>query len=260
MTLKAGSIYQRKKKLPDGTVTTLAHWWIKYRKNGQVFRESSGSEDRQGAIRPLKRRLGEIVSGKFAGLGPERITFGELAQEVLTDYRQNDRASLRHVERRLHKHLLPALGEIRAADLGTAHVKRYIESRRKEGAANASINRELAIVKRAFRLAFENDPPNVTRIPHIPRLEENNIRAGFLEYREYLSLRQELPDEIRPLFVVGYYTGARKGELLSLWWEQVDFAANRIVLDPGNHQEPGGPQLADLRRDARVAADPETDS
>jgi integrase len=211
--------------------------------DGLVFRESSGSANYADAVRLLKRRQGEIVTGKFAGLGPERITFGELAQDVVNDYRDNDRASVGHVERRLHKHLLPVFGEIRAADFGTAHVKRYTENRRKDGASNATINRELAVVKRAFHLAVECDPPRVMRIPHIPMLEENNIRTGFLEYDAYLRLRDELPEEIRSLFVLGYHTGARLGELKSLCWDQVDLAANRITLNPGTTKNREGRSL-----------------
>src|SRR5262245_45373026 len=116
---KFGSIYQRTKKLPDGTVRTLPTWWIKYRKNGQVFSESSGSERYAEAERLLKRRLGEIVTGKFAGFGPERIRLKELFSDVVQDYRDNDRDSLKDVEGRLKNHLEPFLGDIRAADFST---------------------------------------------------------------------------------------------------------------------------------------------
>jgi integrase len=177
------------------------------------------------------------------GLGPERITFRELAQDVVNDYRDNDRATLGHVERRLRKHLLSAFGEIRAADFGTAHVKRYIENRRKEGASNATTNRELAIVKRAFHLAMQCDPPRVLRMPHIPMLEEHNVRTGFLEYDAYVRLRGELPRDIRPVFVIGYHTGARIGELKSLRWEQVDSSASRITLNPGTTKNREGRTL-----------------
>jgi hypothetical protein len=43
-----GSIYQQRKRRPDGTVAVLPTWWIKYSKNGQVSRESSGSHDERG--------------------------------------------------------------------------------------------------------------------------------------------------------------------------------------------------------------------
>ena len=69
MRAKLGSIYQRRKKLPDGTTVMLSPWWIKYTRNGQVFRESSGWDKYADAERLLKRRLGEIATGKFAGPG-----------------------------------------------------------------------------------------------------------------------------------------------------------------------------------------------
>ena len=227
-----GSIFQRK-KLPDGTVLTLGVWWIKYRNGVQIIRESSGSRKQEDAERLLKRRLGEVVTGKFAGLRPERITFAQLAQEVIDDYRANEKRSIGHVKRRLKLHLLPALGNIRAAEFGTSHVKRYIASRQHAGAANATINRELAIVKRAFSLAYRNDPPKVSRIPYIPMLQENNVRKGFLEHEIYQSVLKELPEEIKPLLVAGYYLGTRVGELVELKWSQVDVSAGRITLAPG---------------------------
>ena len=229
---KLGSIYER------GGI-----WWIKFYRSGQPIRESSKSDSYHEAERLLKRRQGEIVTGKFAGLGLERIRFRDLAEDVIQDYRDNERSSLSDLERRLRLHLLPALGDVRAAELGTAHIKRYITQRRRDKASNATINRELAILKRAFHLAVQSDPPRAARSPHIPMLEENNVRKGFLEYDTYVRLRDELPEEIRPLFVVGYYTGARAGELRPLRWAQVDLAARCITLEPGTTKNKEGRTL-----------------
>jgi integrase len=228
-----GSIYQQKKRRPDGTVNVLPTWWIKYSKGGRIYRESSESYDQREAEKLLKRRLGEVVTGKFAGLAPERIRVHDLTAEVLRDYEDNDRASRSHVEWRLNLHILPVLGDIRAADFGTSDLRRYIAKRRREKAANASINRELAILKRAFHLAAESDPPRVYRIPHFPMLEENNVRKGFLEHEAYQRLRDALIPGVQLLFVVGYHVGCRRGELLRIRWSQVDLTAKRIRLEPG---------------------------
>ncbi len=42
--------------------------------------------------------------------------------------------------------------ESRAVEITTERISDYIHSRQKDGAANASINRELAALKRMFRL------------------------------------------------------------------------------------------------------------
>ncbi len=229
---KLGSIYQR------GGV-----WWVKYHRDGKSYRESSQSKAYTAAEGLLKRRLGEMVTGKFAGLAPERIRVRELLEDVLTDYKDNGRHTADQVSRRLKLQLVPAFGNIRAADFGTAHLRRYIAARRKEEAANATINRELAIVKRAFNLGAKSDPPKIVRVPHIPMLDENNVRKGFLEHEAYRTLRDALPEEIRALFVVGYHIGARVGELRGLRWDQVDFRAARITLDPGTTKNKEGRTL-----------------
>jgi len=47
--------------------------------------------------------------------------------------------------------------------------------------ANATINRELAAIKRAFNLAARCTPPRVAHVPYIPMLKERNVRKGFIE-------------------------------------------------------------------------------
>lgn len=252
---RIGSIYLR-----GGT------YWIKYYRRGQPFRESSHSDSYEEAERLLKKRQGEVVTGKFAGLGPERIRMKQLLDEVVEDYRMNERSSIGHVERRLKLHLIPALGEIRAVEFGTSNIKKYKSDRRREGGSNASINRELAIVKRAFHLAVASDPPRVARMPSIAMLEENNVRKGFLEHDDYRKLRDELPQESRLLFVVAYHLGCRKGELMQIQWSDVDLRARRITLPVGTTKNKEGRTLPiygemlewlKMARDIRDAEHPE---
>ncbi len=42
-------------------------WWIKYYRNGKPFRESSKSQKISDAKRLLRRREGEIATGRFFG-------------------------------------------------------------------------------------------------------------------------------------------------------------------------------------------------
>ena len=218
-------------------------YWIKYYKDGRSFRESSESDDPDVAEKLLKRRFGEIVTGRFAGLGPERIQFKDLAEAVVEDYELNEKKSIKDVKQRLKLHVLPALGKVRAAEIGTSHLKRYIAARQQAGAARATINRELALIKRAFRLGLQSDPPTVVRVPHIPMLRENNTRRGFLDHEQYRALRDALPEPLRPLLAAGYYTGARVGELRSLQWSQVDLQGKSIQLNPGETKNDEGRTL-----------------
>ncbi len=229
---KHGTIYQRGKI-----------WWIKYYKEGEPFYESSKSTRYDDADRLLRKRQGEIVTGRFKGLAPERIRLNELFDDVVADYKENGKRSLADVVQRLKSHIRPALGELRAAEFGSSQLRRYKAQRQREEAANATINRELAIIKRAFSLAADHDPPKVAYVPRVAMLDENNIRTGFLERDQYERLLGELPDYLKPVLVIGYHTGARLGELMALQWSQVDFAAKNITLHPGTTKNGEGRYL-----------------
>jgi integrase len=71
------------------------------------------------------------------------------------------------------------------------------------------------------------------RVAYIPHLSEDNVRKGFLEESRHLALWAELPEHVRPVLAFGYYTGCRKGEILSIRWSQVDLIERVVRLDPG---------------------------
>jgi integrase len=78
-----------------------------------------------------------------------------------------------------------------------------------------------------FTLAIED---GTLRTPsHFPMLKEVAPRKGFLEYVDFQKLRQELPEYLRPVATMGYYTGMRLGEILKIRWDSADFRAGGIV-------------------------------
>ena len=227
-----GYIYRPKYKDKDGNTRESRVWWIKYYRNGKDYRESTKSIKRTDAKKLLKKREGEISQGKLPGIFFDRVRFDELAEDFLTDYKINDKKSLWRAEINV-SHLKEHFGDMRVTDITTAKIKSYINKRKRKGRSNSTINRELSALKRMLNLGATQTPPKVDRVPHIPRFKENNVRKGFFEHEEYLSLVGVLPSELKPVITFAYKTGWRKSEILGLTWEQVDLKQGTVRIEAG---------------------------
>lgn len=214
-------------------------WWIRYYRAGRRYEESSGSTRQGDAERLLRIREGDIARGVPVSAKVGQLRFEEAAADVVTDYRANQKRSLRDLETRIRLHLVPFFGGRRMGNIATSDARAYVAQRQAAGAANATINRELAILKRAFRLAVQAG--KLLYVPHIPMLRENNVRSGFFERDEFEEVRRHLPKALRGVVTFAYLTGWRvASEVLPLKWGQVDRRARTIRLEPGSTKNDQG--------------------
>lgn len=147
------------------------NWWIKYHVNGKTVRESTGTDNKRKAEDVLNRRIGEVAIGTYISQA-SKVMMTELAADYFNDARLNSAKDIKHAERCWQLHLEPRFGRLKATQVSTSLVKRYINDRKQAGAEYGTINRELAVLHRRFSLAHqETDPPKVTHVPHISRLK-----------------------------------------------------------------------------------------
>jgi len=214
-------------------------YWIQYYRHGKPLRESTKSKKEADAKRLLKKREGEISEGKLPGIYFDRVRYDELAEDFLRDYRINQRKSLDRAKRSTG-HLKRYFEGYSVPNINSPKIGAYIESRLDEGAANATINRELSALKRMLNLGARQTPPKVDRVPFIPMLKENNIRKGFFEHAEFLALRDELPDYLKGFVTFAYKTGWRLTEITDLQWNQVDRDNGIVRLETGETKNDEG--------------------
>jgi integrase len=221
----------------DGTIFTAGSdtKWIRYYVNGHSITENTNTTDERVAADILRSR---VVAAK-QGQVPEpsairKMTVANLYEALEREYRTEKCRSLDDLKTRWKLHLEPFFGFMRPVNVSTDLVNRYIDKRQQEGARDATINRELALLKRAFHLGRECTPPKVHNVPYIKMLKENNTRKGFLEPTQYDKLARECAKYglwLRTLFELAYTYGWRHGELLSVKVEQVSIADRTIRLN-----------------------------
>jgi integrase len=224
------------------------NWRIRYSDHGVMRRESTHSSDLEVAKKLLKRRLAEIETQTFTPR--TNVRMAELFDDVVFDY-TNEGQATKEIQGRWTLHLEPFFGRLRATDVGTNHLQRYIKLRREEGASPATINRELSIVRRGFNLALDADPPKVKAAPRIKKLAESDPRTGFLTPEHHSALAQACTSvgglALRSIFECGVSYGWRLKELTGvngLKVSQVDFAANSIRLEVGKTKNGDGRLVA----------------
>lgn len=206
-------------------------WWLKYYdRDGRARRESSRAENAAEAARLLRRRLGEVASGRrLIGADIERLSFEDLARLLSDDWRANERRSLERLSVAL-RNLAGYFGGWRARDIDFGALQAYRGWRAREVSA-ATIRWELGALHRAFKLAARAGKAECPPFPE--KLPGAKTRRGFFEVEEWMAIRQHLPEEFQDVGDFAFLTGWRLMEVLTLGWSQVDLRARTVRLEPG---------------------------
>ena len=200
---------------------TSRFWWVQfYDGSGRKIRMSATSTSKTEATKFLRQKLAEIDGGNFVGPEQSRITVGDILDFVEADYKANgqDWGSIKYKARCVRERF----GRFKATSVSETAIERFKSDLLAEGKAPATVNRHLALLRRAFRLAYERRL--VSRAPHIQLLRElGNERVGFCERADLDAVIEHLPEEIQDIALFAFLAGWRRGEILKLQWCDVEF-------------------------------------
>jgi integrase len=212
-----GHLYQR------GNV-----WWIKYYVNGRPVRESTGTDKEKAARDVLKTREGRAAAGLPMPPRLDKVRYEELAADLRQHYKTTGSRDLEEAEKRL-KHLDGFFRGWRVVSIGGAESMAYVAHRQAQDAANGTVNRELAVLTKMLRLAYENQ--KLMRLPVIRKLKEATPRAGFCEPDVFAAIRKRLPETHALAVAFCYALAWRRNEVLGLEWRHVDLESGEVSLD-----------------------------
>jgi len=226
-------------------------YWISYYHRGREIRESAKTTDETKALKFLRQRMKEVGADQLGAKrfipGLDKIHVNKLLTTMETAYRRNNGRSLPSYLSHL-KPIREFFGDMRAVDVDASGIDRYIDNRIYDGRANATINRELDKLRRAFSLAGERGELSVTL--YVPKLKEAGARQGFFERPELEAVVSNLPRDRRDFTRFAYLVGWRKGEIRSLGWTDIEYDA-RILWLRGERAKNGEPRRIALEGELR---------
>src|SRR5215471_1558514 len=222
-----GSLYKR------GNV-----WWCKYYVNGRAVRESTGKQKEKEAEQLLKVKEGRTAAGLPALPRADKIRYEEAAADLRQHYETSGDRNLTEADGRF-KHLAAFFTGYRLAGISAAEATAYVAMRQSQQASNGTINRELAVLHRMLKIAFENG--KLMRMPVIRKLKEAAPRQGFFERDEFLAVRKHLSADLQVAATIAYTFGWRtQSEVLTLERRQVDLKEGTLRLEPGGTKNDDG--------------------
>ena len=207
---------------------------------GRRLCESTRSSNLAEAEALLAHRVGEARKAHLYGEAPEHM-FREAGVKFLAE-NQHKRSIERDV--RALKALDPFIGALPLKRIHQGTLEPYIQFQRKKGNCGATINRELAVVKRILNLASrywrdDADQPWMPVAPMLPRLRQLHQRQSYpLSPAEQRLLFSELDGHLKTMALFKVNTGLRQAEVTNLRWEwevEIPELRTSIFVIPREH-------------------------
>ena len=202
-----------------------------------------------GALRRHRERLPKHTTAVAAKERARRILVAAMAGEFKPDEEPPKRLSAlvdRYLEwaeanrpgsvsaRRSHAKVIKKhLGDPMLDDLDPLSIERMKRAYRAGGRAPASVNRVLATLKHAVRLASDwgwIQPSTAQRLRSVKLFKEPPGRVRFLAPQERSSLLEVVPGDLHGVVLTALLRGLRLGEVLALRPENIDLSRRQLLV------------------------------
>lgn len=142
--------------------------------------------------------------------------------------------------------ILPWFGEADISDIDQFLVHKFYKEKKEEGLSSSYIQKMHEIVRMLLRIAFKWEliKKDVASLIEPPRLEKKQMKVWNIDQvNEFLH--NTTHSRYHPVFFLAAYTGMRKGEIIALHWDDINFEEGTISINKTLYKLKTGFQLAE---------------
>ncbi len=215
-----GSVYKRK----DGR--WVASITLEHRKRKYFY-----GDTRREVQEKLKIALHEQQQGTLA-TGPQQLFRAYIEQWLEEVYKPSVKLlSYQQYRSAVKNHLIPGLGHLPIQKITAAKIQAFYAEKLNNGLAPRTITFIHAVLHSALENAVKwglvsRNVAKLVSLPRTQRYEAKTLTAE--EAKKLIETAQE--SRIEVLLVVAVTTGMRRGELLALHWDDVDFEQGVVYV------------------------------
>lgn len=229
------SVFTRPKKVRAGQ---RKRWHYEFRVRGACYRGALPEARTKWQAEQAETQIRQqIYEGKFGGLAIAPRLKDFINETYLPWAKANKRSCRDDVWR--SQVLIEYFGKQRMDDIAPFQIERFKHERRAgltwRGTQRtpASVNRELEVLSRIFSIAIDNGMNIQNPCRRVRLLRMDNQRNRYLSEEEearLMSILVERRAHLRSIVILALHTGMRRGEILGLRWNQIDFARGLILV------------------------------
>jgi integrase len=195
-------------------------WWYKFTWNGEPIRKSTKQTNKRVAEQMEAAHKTALAKGEVGIVekdpAPSLKVFSDRFMQAVSVRCAEKPRTVEFYQEKLNRLLeFPALANAALDAIDEALIEQYVQERRKL-VAPATVNRQLATLRRALRLAQEWKV--IDHLPRIRLLQGERTREFVLSREQEPVYLNAAPDPLKDLALLMLETGLRDGEALALRW------------------------------------------
>ena len=234
--------------------TGANRWRLEYMFEGERYSQYVSASSTTEASRKLALFVTEVEKGNYSN--QNSITFTEMAQMFLDKYAKNNLSDTTVINYKcqLNKYILDDIGSYKLNRLKKLHIQDFANKLYEEyNLSSKTIKNYINLISSILEKAIEweyiktNVANNVTIPKNYNKPKKEQEIYNNEEIKKLFEVLQNESEPFKTMVYISFYTGARRGEVLALRWEDIDFDTNIIHIVQNKIRKVDGTKIKETK-------------